>query len=73
MPLNKILLKEKIKQAFDFESDKDVDPAEARDRQAEKIANAIFDFVKGGDVATILSGTSATGGIITGTGTGKLN
>lgn len=72
MALNKIALTQAIKDAFDFESEKDVNPAEARERQAQKIADAIDVFVKSGDVTTMVTGTSATGGAVTGTGAGKL-
>lgn len=56
-----------IKEAFDFDSDKEVNPAEARQRQADKIADAVSQFVIGR--TTTVTGTSATGGAVTGTGT----
>ncbi|MGY0034455.1 hypothetical protein [Pedobacter sp. NJ-S-72] len=73
MPLNKEILKSAIKDAFDFDSDKDVNPAEARERQAQKIADAIDLFVRSGEVKTNVTGTSATGGAVVGTGIGTLN
>ncbi|WP_367867899.1 hypothetical protein [Pedobacter sp. WC2423] len=73
MALDKQTLKNSIKDLFDFDSDKDVNPVEARERQAQKLANAIEMYVKSGDVTTNVVGTSATGGAVTGTGTGKLN
>lgn len=72
MPLDKPQLVNDILSLFNDESDKDVDPTEARQRQAHRFANAIDAFVKSGDVNTTLTGTSATGGAITGTGKGKL-
>jgi len=72
MPLNKNLLAQAIREAFDAESDVQVDPAEARQRQAEKIANAIDSFIRSGTVQTTVTGTSATGGPVTGTGTGGI-
>lgn len=59
-----------IKEAFDFDSDKDVNPAEARQRQANKIAAAVSQFVIGR--TTTVTGTSATGGAVTGTGVIKV-
>jgi hypothetical protein len=72
MPLNKTELAADIKAALDAESDKDVDPAEARERQSTALANAIDKYIKAGTVQTTLTGTSATGGPITGTGTGGI-
>lgn len=72
MPLNKAALKAAIKAAFDSQSDIDVDPATARDQQAEAIADAIHNYVTEGDVQTTVTGTSVSGGPVTGTGTGKL-
>ncbi|HMI04274.1 MAG TPA: hypothetical protein VK541_17430 [Pedobacter sp.] len=64
MPLDTLTLKAAIKEAFDFESDKDVNPAEARERQAHKIALAIEVFVKSGQVNVIVAGTAGTGNVI---------
>lgn len=72
MPLNKTLLAQAIREAFDAESDVQVTPAEARQRQAEKIADAIDSFIRSGTVQTTVTGTSATGGPVTGTGTGGI-
>lgn len=55
--------------AFDAESDVDVTPAEARERIAQKLADAVEQFVVGRQ--TTVTGTSATGGAVTGTGTIK--
>lgn len=61
----------KIKAAFDFDSDKvGVSPAEARQRQANEIAEAVAQFVIGRE--TQVTGTSATGGAVTGTGVIKV-
>lgn len=61
MALNKTILKAAIKDALDYDSDKDVDPAEARERQAEKIANAIDGYIKDGVVRVTVSGTTGIG------------
>ncbi|MOA24162.1 hypothetical protein D3C78_1448310 [compost metagenome] len=71
MALDKGKLADDLQEAFDFESDKDVNPAEARRRQAEKIANAFHTYITGGDVKTTVTGTSPSGAV-TGTGTGKI-
>lgn len=55
-----------IKKSFDDDSDKQVSPQEARERQANKIADAIEKFVVGRE--TTVTGSSATGGPVTGTG-----
>lgn len=61
----------KIKAAFDFDSDKaGVKPEEARQRQANEIAEAVAQFVIGR--TTTVTGTSATGGAVTGTGVIKV-
>lgn len=74
MPLDKPTLKNDILQLFNDESDVDVDPAEARQRQAQRLADAIEKFVKSGDVSITVTGTSATGGAVTASGnTGKVN
>ncbi|SHH75240.1 hypothetical protein [Flavobacterium johnsoniae] len=64
--ITKAQLAQKIKEAFDADSDVQVNPSEARKRQADKIADAISLFVIGRE--TIVTGTSATGGAVTGTG-----
>lgn len=52
--------------AYDTESDKEVNPSEARRRIAEKQAQAIALFVQGRD--TVVTGVSSNGGTVTGTG-----
>lgn len=68
--ITKAQLANLIKEAFDFDSDKEVSPAEARQRQADKIADAVSQFVIGR--TTTVTGTSATGGAVTGTGVIKV-
>lgn len=64
-------LAQKIKTAFDFDSDKEgIKPEEARQRQANEIAAAVAQFVIGR--TTTITGTSATGGPVTGTGVIKV-
>ncbi|MDB0600687.1 hypothetical protein PL373_05920 [Tenacibaculum maritimum] len=48
-------LKQKIKAAYDKQSDKDVNPAEAREELAQDIAKAVEDYVVGR--LTVVSGT----------------
>lgn len=55
-----------IEEAFDMYSDVNVDPATARQQQALKIAQAVNDFVVGR--TTVVTGTSISGGAVTGTG-----
>lgn len=66
MAITKQQLAQTIKEAFDYDSDREVNPAEARKRQADKIAQAIADYVVGRE--TLVTGTSATGGPVTGKG-----
>ena len=61
MALNKEALKTAIKNAFDGESDKQVNPVEARERIASKLADAIESFVKSGAVSTQVTGTCPAG------------
>lgn len=55
-----------LQEAFDFDSDKEVNPAEARKRLAEKIASGVAKYIVGR--TTTVTGSSATGGAVTGTG-----
>jgi hypothetical protein len=64
--ITKAQLAQLIEKAFNDDSDVPVDPAEARKRQSLKIADAVSLFVIGRE--TIVTGTSATGGAVTGTG-----
>jgi len=66
MPITEQQLAEEIEAAFNNDSDKVVNPAEARNRQAKAIAAAIFKSMIGR--TTIVTGTSATGGAVTGEG-----
>lgn len=59
-------LAELIEQAFDMFSDVEVDPDYARQKQAEMIAAAVAQFVIGRE--TVVTGTSVSGGAVTGTG-----
>jgi hypothetical protein len=63
MPLNEAQLAAEIKAAFDDESDIDVNPADARERQANKIAAAIIRQFIAADVNSVVSGAAATGKI----------
>lgn len=70
MALDKGTLKNKIKQAFDAESDNsEVTPAEARERQADAIANAIEDYIKAAEVKVNVSVDPSSHA---GTGTGTI-
>lgn len=55
-----------ILQAFDAYSDVAVDPQTARQKQAEMIASAVAQFVIGRQ--TVVTGTSVSGGAVTGSG-----
>lgn len=50
MPLLKENLKNDIKTALDAESDSAVNPAEARERTAQAIADAVDSYIKAGTV-----------------------
>lgn len=71
MPLDKTTLKQAILNAFNAESDDpEINPAEARDRQAQAIADAIDSFVKGGKVSVNVSVDPSSH---VGTGTGSIS
>jgi len=78
--LDKASLINAIQAALDAESDVDVNPAQARQRMAAAIGNAIDAFVKSGTVtveagipvSTAGSATAQTGAT-TATGTGTIN
>ncbi|HCY81546.1 MAG TPA: hypothetical protein DHV22_08080 [Xanthomarina gelatinilytica] len=55
-----------LEEAYDVESDSEVNPAEARQRIAQKQAEAIAQFVQGRQ--TIVTGTSSDGATVAGTG-----
>jgi hypothetical protein len=63
MPINQIALANDIETAFNDESDKNVDPAAARKRQAVAIAAAIVKQLLAADVISVVAGASATGKI----------
>lgn len=60
--LNPIQLKAAIKAALDAESDVDVDPAQARERTAEAIANAIHAYITQATIVYIAGLSTAPGG-----------
>ena len=66
MATTKTQLKAAILNAMDLNSDKELDPAEARDAFAQRLADAIEAYVV--TRTTTVTGTSATGGAVTGTG-----
>lgn len=70
--LDKNKLQNAILSLFDDESEKDVNPAQARSRQAQRLAEAIDDFVRNAEAIVTVNGTSATGGPVTATGKGYL-
>ncbi len=53
MAISKEQLKNLIRGAYDGESDNEVDPSEARERIAEKLADAIEAFVTDRDVRVV--------------------
>ena len=60
-------LEQRILSILDANSQKELDPAQARKRFAKELAAAISDFVI--TRKTDVTGTSASGGAVTGTGT----
>lgn len=60
-------LEQRILSILDANSQKELDPAQARKRFAKELAGAISDFVI--TRKTTVTGTSASGGAVTGTGT----
>jgi capsular polysaccharide biosynthesis protein len=71
--LNPQQLKAAIKVALDAESDVNVDPAQARDRTAEAIANAIHAYISQATIIYVAGLTTPPGGgPVTGTFQGNL-
>jgi hypothetical protein len=70
--LNKTTLAQAIQKAFDEESDKNVNPAEARRRTAQKIADAIDTYIKQGTVNVTVA-TTGTAAAQSGKGTGTIS
>jgi len=66
MPITEAELADLLEAAYDAESGTVVEPSEARRRIAVKQANAIAQFVIGRE--TQVTGTSVSGGAVTGTG-----
>lgn len=64
MPDTKEQLKEKIEAAFDAEADQVVTVADARERIAQKIADAVNDFIVGRPV--LVNGVQPGSGAVTG-------
>lgn len=51
----------------------ETDQAQAIDEFADRLATAIDNYIKTATVNTTVTGSSATGGAVTGTGTGTLS
>lgn len=66
MAIDKGTLTNLLQQAFDKTSDVVVDPAKARKQLAVDIANAVEAYVIGRE--TMVTGTSVSGGAVTGKG-----
>lgn len=66
MAIDKATLTSLLQQAFDKTSDVVVDPAQARKQLAVDIANAVDSYVIGRE--TVVTGTSVSGGAVTGKG-----
>lgn len=73
MSLNtgKPILKQAILAIFEHEAQEDESPEQSRERIAEKLTNAIFDFVKTGLVKVNVT-TAGTATAQTGSGTGNI-
>ena len=67
----KPILKQTILQIFETEAQADESPEQSRERIAEKLSNAIFDFVKSGNVKVNVT-TTGTATAQSGTGTGNI-
>jgi len=72
MALNKNTLKTEIKGILNSLKDK-TDQAQAIDEFADKLATAVDNYLRTATVNTTVTGTSATGGAVTGTGVGNLS
>ena len=68
----KPVLKQAILQIFEQEAQANENPADSRERIADKLTNAIYDFVKSGTVNVTVA-TTGTATAQTGTGTGNIN
>ena len=76
MPLVKNTLESAIFAAFKAQQNKKDNPDGALQDLAGKLATAIDNYIKSGDVSTTVTGTCATpagAGTITGSGTGKIS
>lgn len=67
----KPLLKQAILSIFEMEAQASESPEQSRERIADKLTNAIFDFVKTGTVKVTVA-TTGTAAAQTGTGTGNI-
>ncbi|MCU7615669.1 hypothetical protein NZ698_00545 [Chryseobacterium sp. PBS4-4] len=67
----KPILKQTILQIFEIEAQANESPEQSRERIAEKLTNAIYDFVKTGMVKVTVA-TTGTAAAQTGTGTGNI-
>ena len=65
MALNKTALQSALKTIFEKEGN-------TSESVAADMATAIEAYVKSGTVTTVVTGTSATGGAVTGSGTGSV-
>ncbi len=72
MALVKQTLKTEIKNILNSLKTK-TDQAQAIDEFADRLATAIDNYIKTATVNTTVTGTSASGGPVTGTGTGTLS
>lgn len=73
MALVKEVLKTAIVKAFNDQRSKDNNPEGAIDNLADQLATAIDAYIKSGVVTTTVTGSSATGGPVTGSGTGNIS
>lgn len=77
MPLStyKTIFKDNVKsKLLDFNNNTDPDKSaeDSIDEFVELLANEIETWIKAGTVTTTVTGTSATGGPVAGSGTGKI-
>ncbi len=75
MALSKVLLKTGIKSAFIKQANKksvNDDPMISIEELSEDLSNVIYNFIKTGTVNTVVTGSSVSGGPVTGKGTGTI-
>jgi len=73
MALVKTTLTNAIFNAFKSQQSKQQNPDDALKDLADKLATAFDDYIKSGTVNTTVTGSSVSGGPVTGSGTGTIS